>query len=166
VRKVFYQGFHFTTSIVTIFFMILVAGCTAPGPKFSGLEPVSQNLGQVYFYRMSNFVGSANAYEILIDDKKVASLKNAGYLKLDLAPGQHTIIAKPSISTALSIGRPAYEQIVVEPGKRYFFLFSIGSRLGGPTGSATATLYVNSNTLNPVSEDVAIRDMAELGYSE
>jgi hypothetical protein len=144
-----------------------MTGCAASGPKFSALDPVNQNFGQVYFYRMANFVGSANPYEIFIDDEKKAVLKNGGYLKLDLRPGQHSIAAKPSITSALSIGRPAYEQVMVEPGKRYFFWFNIGSRLGAPTGyGSSGTLYVNANTLIPVSEEIAVKNMAELGYSE
>jgi hypothetical protein len=150
------------------FLCVLLTGCAASGPKFVGFEPMKPNYGQVYFYRLNNFVGSANAYEILIDGEKKALLKNAGYLKLDLTPGHHLIVAQPSITSALSLHHgPINEEVVVEPGQRYFFTLIIGSRLGAPnTASATATLYVSPNALVAVPEDVAVKRMSSLGYSE
>lgn len=146
--------------------LFMLTGCSATGQKFNGLEAVSSQNADIYLYRLGKFVGSANPYEILVDGEKKALLQNSGFLKLELTPGQHKLIAQPSIVSGLTpTSSTASTILIFESGKRYFLKLEINSHLGS-NNIGRFTYYVVPTTLELISEQEAVNNMSELNYSE
>lgn len=70
---------------IKIFSVLLIAvSCL-----FSSFKP--EELGQVYFLRSTNNVGSLLAYKVYIDDELVCHLKNNRYSLHSIPAGEHTV---------------------------------------------------------------------------
>ncbi|CAH0990981.1 hypothetical protein SIN8267_01082 [Sinobacterium norvegicum] len=79
-----------------------LSGCTASGPKFSGLSeseltPDSKK-SYIYLYRDNQFVGSAGVQPASIDNNICVKLKNGGYWSFEVESGQHTVALLPTAS--------------------------------------------------------------------
>ncbi|HEV6966508.1 MAG TPA: hypothetical protein VK305_13930 [Roseateles sp.] len=68
-----------------------VAGC-ATGPQFTAPEAPPPETGRVYLYRPFKLIGGGTVHHVYVDASKDAlSLPNGSWIKLDLAPGAHSI---------------------------------------------------------------------------
>jgi len=131
--------------LTTILVAGMLAACaTATGPKFAGLEPASAVQGDVYLYRTSALFGIAQAFDVHLDDKKIADLPNASYVRLRLPPGSYSLKVAPGGMTKTSeLG------ISVEPGKSRFYQYDFVS---GPF----ANVFFIGATIGPSSFRVEI----------
>jgi hypothetical protein len=112
----------------------LLAGCSAGGKQFSGLEKPATASAQVYVYRPSALLQSGIFPDIEIDSKLVGKLKNGGYLRFQVEPGEH----KLSVTGNYLQWNHATREFDVsyEAGKTYFyqlqpFVASGGGMVGG-----------------------------------
>ena len=116
---------------------------------------------EIYILRPSNIIGGGKPFEVIVDDQRKATLKNAGYSNFLLEPGKHKIIIQPESLQFLSASTDTLTNfLVTEPGKRYFFSFSINSNVRGDT------FYIRQNTLTKITEESAVQMLKDLRYSE
>ena len=68
----------------------LLSGCAASGPTFVA-SPSSSNQSIIYLFRPAKFANGGSSPDVVLDGKKVGSLKNGGYIPLSVSPGPHTL---------------------------------------------------------------------------
>ena len=140
-----------------------LTGCIATGAHFSGLEEIPQGKSEVYIYRESKMVAAIIASDVIIDGEKKATLKNGGYVKINLTPGTHKIVINKSEGLLGKLspesGTIVPQKITVNSGERYFFAFKLNSKVMGHT------YYVGRNILYSVPEKVAVKILPKLNYS-
>lgn len=103
-------------------------GCaTAFGPKFRPIKP-SQNKAIAYVYRMPSLSGSmlSATPAVLLDGERVGTLKNGGYVPIEMSPGKHIVTLQNTLfgrARGNDIGKIELE--VVEGEARYFEFMQI-----------------------------------------
>ncbi len=87
------------SSILTLMSLIFLTGCGADGPPFSGFIKPEKGKGVLYVYRPSSFFGAGVSYDVKnkTDDNVVGYLRNGGFIKQQMNPGEKTIWAQPSL---------------------------------------------------------------------
>lgn len=70
--------------------ILSLAGC-ATGPQFTTPEAPPPDAGRVYVYRTFKLIGGAGHHVYVDSSKEALSLPNGSWIKLDLAPGAHSI---------------------------------------------------------------------------
>jgi hypothetical protein len=76
--------------------LMLLGGCaTAPsGSKFSGVAVPAADKAMLYVYRPNDYYAKAITFPLLLDNKKVADIGSAGFIKIPVAPGSHTLVTE------------------------------------------------------------------------
>lgn len=69
---------------------LLVTGC-ATGEKFTSPKLGDPKNSIVYLMRKSQYMGAVICRDVALDGKTVGCIKNGGFLRLEVAPGTHTI---------------------------------------------------------------------------
>lgn len=135
--------------VVTL--VLALGGCaTAPGHKFSGLADPAKDQGDVYLYRTSAFFAGGQAFEVMVDGKRVGKLYNASFIQLRLPPGSHALTVSPG-----GIAQSSDRRIQVEAGKTAFFQYDF-------TTGPLANVFFLGSSIEPRSEEHAMLDMKEL----
>lgn len=133
---------------------LILSGCaTAPGQKFSGFASPQKDKSDVYLYRTGAIFAVLQSFEVTVDGNKAGDLYNASYLRLQLAPGKHSLRVYPggiSVSSELEIN--------AEPGKLAFYQYSCTP---GPMGLLTNGLFLGA-TIDPRSQEQAVLDLKNL----
>lgn len=83
---------------------LLVFGCTANGPKFSGLQIPEENEAVIYVFRNSGLFDYGGAYpKFGVNGEGNYPLKNHGYLRFVVDPGAYNfaVIEKLDLMTML-----------------------------------------------------------------
>jgi len=76
---------------VWVAFALCLGGC-ATGPQFTTPEAPTGELARAYVYRPFKLIGGGTVHHVYVDAGKDAlSLPNGSWIKLDLAPGAHSI---------------------------------------------------------------------------
>lgn len=71
---------------------LLLGGCaTANGPRFDPHVAPDPHQGLILFFRPNVFYGGGVAPDVYLDDDKVRSIDNGGYIEINAAPGEHVI---------------------------------------------------------------------------
>ncbi len=89
----FIKNTKYVLIAVTLF---VTAGCASTVEtvgKYKGLNNLDENKGTVYVYRESSFVGGANQYDILKDNKLVGSVPNGSFFTVIAEPGEYFLKA-------------------------------------------------------------------------
>ena len=102
----------------------VLAGCAAPGPKFSGLQTVSPDSAELIVYRKSALFASGQTMPVLIDGIKSGELYNGSYLQQQLTPGRHSV----EVTTGM-FGKPAETTVQLAAGERKFLHFDFSTGL-------------------------------------
>lgn len=131
-------------------FLVLLAGCAAPGPKFSGLKPVANDKANVYVYRQSALFAIAQSFTVDVDKKPVGEIFNASYLMLEVPAGKHVIGVRPGLMAP----HFAYS-VTADAGKNYFLEFDMNS---GPL----ANLFFVGSEIKQRDQAKAMNEMAEM----
>lgn len=140
---------------------ITVSACSASGPLFKRHSDPGPEGGLIYLYRPDRFVHKAGAPEILIDSKKVVTLRNNGYTAVYVTPGSHVIVAKRHV-WSWDI-QDMVVQFKVLPGTTYFVRLLLDTDLFVP-GPVTVIKYrVKLGLVEPTE---ALREIAECRFIE
>ena len=132
-------------------FSLLVGGCaTAPGSKFTRLEPVAKDKAIVYVYRRSAFFAIGQSFKVDLDQKPVGEIFNASYLMLQVAPGQHVVGVRPG-----GLAKTFVYNVSAEAGKNYFLEFDFNS---GPF----ANLFFLGSEIKQREQEQAMKDMGDM----
>lgn len=134
--------------------LLALAGCAAPGPKFSGLQTIPQGDAELIVYRKSAFFASGHPMPLLIDGNQVGELYNASFLQHPLGPGQHHIKVSPGL-----LSQTAETTITLAAGERKFL------HLDFPTGPLANVFFVGI-ALNERDEKTALEDIKELNSAK
>ena len=131
-----------------------LAGCAAPGPKFSGLQQVSAGKAELIVYRKSALFASATAMPLLIDGKQVGELYNASFLQQQLLPGEHTVKVIPG-----GMAQATETAITLSPGERTFLHYDF------PTGPLANVFFIGA-TIEKRDDVTALEDLKELNSAK
>lgn len=98
------------TPIILIMSLIFLTGCGADGLPFSGFVKPEKGKGVLYVYRPSSFGGVSYDVKNKTDNNVVGYLRNGGFIKQQMNPGEKTIWAQPSLIKAT-------EKIIIKEGE-------------------------------------------------
>jgi len=70
---------------------VLLASCSASGPRFAGLETPPAGQALLYVYRPSAFCGSAIDFSLLVDDRYILPLERGSFTYLPVRQGEHEV---------------------------------------------------------------------------
>ncbi len=134
--------------------LLALAGCAAPGPKFSGLQTIPQGDAELIVYRKSALFASGQPMPLLIDGNQVGELYNASYLQQLLAPGKHHIKVSPGF-----LSQTAETTVTLAAGERKFL------HLDFPTGPLANVFFVGI-ALNERDEKMALEEIKEFNSAK
>ena len=81
-----------TSRSLCLLVAVVLGGCSATGPLFEPAPiPATSGKAIVNVYRPDLFRGGGVSYRLFIDGTKFVNLKNNGYSRILVPPGQHTI---------------------------------------------------------------------------
>jgi hypothetical protein len=84
--------------ILILLSIILLSGCAAGGPKFTESKfTKNPKKTEVFVFRLDKFVDGGSCYEIGINDNSIGALANGGFIRKEVAPGNH-VIAVPMLN--------------------------------------------------------------------
>ena len=146
--------------IVFLVLTLLIAGCSAKGSDFRPVAAAPGN-GVVHIYRTSSFWGYGDAPHVKIDGRKIGTLKNAGFLTAQLAPGTHVIEVRVPLMQWFG-GRKA--KVSVKPGGKYYF--KVASRIDNIAYSPSGPIPTSSFHIQPVSQSRALSEIGQTKSSE
>lgn len=115
--------------ILLVSILMLVAGCSAGGKPFGGLEKPDNTNAQVYLYRPFALAQSGIFPDIELDSKLIGSLKNGGYLSYKIAPGEHKLAVTGNYLQWNYSARVF--DLTFEAGKTYFYRLQPFTGTGG-----------------------------------
>ncbi|HUT37301.1 MAG TPA: DUF2846 domain-containing protein [Planctomycetota bacterium] len=136
---------------------LVVTGCSATGPLFSGLPRVQSNEAAIIVYRPSCFTLSGAYPNVYLDGVKQAALRNGGYVELRVPPGEHVVEAKGSILHWDGRVPVLTRRMRVEAARIGFVRLTIAS--GSSHGGGLLGVTV---TLDAVSQEAASRELSSL----
>ncbi len=71
---------------------LVLVGCSATGPVFTPAPmPATGDQAIVNVYRPDQFMAKAASFRLFLDKKKIVTIKNNGYTRVMVSPGQHTL---------------------------------------------------------------------------
>ncbi|SEK14973.1 MULTISPECIES: DUF2846 domain-containing protein [unclassified Variovorax] len=146
--------------IALIFLLaFLLAACSATGEKFSRLKIPNSSVGALYVYRLPNFAGGGNAPLLFIDGNDQGSLKNAGYIRKELAVGRHVIELRNG--SILSNMKPLTFDLTVEGGTTYFLRYTIEHRGSQHIFGSTAFIHDFYRSFELIERDAALVELKD-----
>jgi hypothetical protein len=80
-------------TLLGIGIVALLQGCAsmATGPLFDGSASPPTGQAVIYVFRPDQSYARGNAPDLTVDGAKVGVIHNAGFLKVDVQPGRHTV---------------------------------------------------------------------------
>ena len=105
---------------ILILFVFIISGCSAKGPLFQSVQSLPSNKSVVYVYRPSMMFNATGWPDLYINEEKIASLKNGGYVELILDPGSYMIKAKGSVIFTNWYPSAVEGEFTIEAGKEYY----------------------------------------------
>lgn len=107
-------------SLVLLFIVIVLTGCSATGPRYSEhkstIPALTSESSRIFFFRNSRFMSGGSDAEIYINDKKVGECADDAYFFTDTVPG-HVKIKTETFGT---LGSHEIEK-ELEGGNEYYF---------------------------------------------
>ena len=119
--------------------VLIIAGCSATGAKFSGLVLPKESKSVLYIYRPDTFVNGGLAPYLFINDKKKEKLKNGGYQVFSLFPGVYKLTLDgntfewPYRKVELQVEAKENEIVFVRVGSSISSTYVIGNVAGATT---------------------------------
>ena len=140
--------------VCLIALMLGLAGCAAPGPKFSGLQAVAPDKAELVVYRKSALFAAATAMPLLIDGKQVGELYNASFLQQQIPAGMHAVKIIPG-----GMAQSTETTINLSEGERLFLHYDF------PTGPLANVFFIGA-TLEKRDDKTALEDLKELNSAK
>lgn len=135
---------YFQATIVLL--LLLVAGCAANGPRYNNDVNASTEKENLYIYRPYAFLSGALSADVYVDGNYKGTLKNGGFLKLNVSEGGHSIrVGKSSVNYSLS-------------DNKSFFRYTYGWAL-------FFSIPIVPETLEAADKDIAIGELKETSLS-
>ena len=132
-------------------FSVLLGGCaTAPGSKFTRLEPVAADKANLYVYRQGALFAMGQSFKVDLNQQPIGEIFNASYLMLQVPAGQHVIDVRPG-----GLAKTFAFNLSAEPGRNYFLEFDFNSGL-------LANPFFLGSEIKRREQEQAIKAMAEL----
>ena len=66
--------------LLPVALLIVLAGCSAKGPRFAGIGPTYDDFARLYILRQSHFYAGGQVQTVFINDKRYGFLRNGGYV--------------------------------------------------------------------------------------
>ena len=109
-------------SIISIFLLILLQGCSATGPLFEPENPPVENQSLLYIYRPNVEMLWMRTAVIYINDEKLVELPNQGYTSVKLSPGIYRVkqIWEPWPGDFKWLSVPIDVDLTLKAGKTHF----------------------------------------------
>ena len=150
---------------ILILITILNSACMATGPIFTPQQLSDGGNALIYVYRPSRFTNAAGAPEITVDGVRKGSLKNGGYLAIEVKPGEHSVVQVYSYITWALKAEPIL--IKAEPKKEYFIILDINGSVEslGATPSGGIYMINKSAYFHEVEVSVGLSGIRELKQS-
>jgi len=98
--------------------ILALSSCATLGPAYQKVDRIPDNMGLVYIYRPSHFVGGGVTYDVKVGEDVITSLYNGGYYPYFAKPGATEFWAKTEARSSVSL--------VVKPGRTYYIKGSLG----------------------------------------
>jgi hypothetical protein len=139
-----------------------VLGCaaSASGPGYPGVRPVTTEGYRIVIYRPSTFVNKAAYPNVYVDGELKGTLRNGGYLELDVPPGAHKIKLQRRMTWDGS-----QEFDVVADSKTTVF-YRLGSRLVGVSGVGSSVFVTKGLSLTAAEAELALAELKLLKASQ
>ncbi|WP_418122015.1 DUF2846 domain-containing protein [Variovorax sp. 160MFSha2.1] len=131
----------------------MLGACGAYGPAFTEPSAPNPNQGAIYVYRMTAFAAGASRQPVLVDGVQVAVLKNGGYFRRDLAPGNHTLEVKGYGPAAINFS--------VEPGKTLFYRYTIEHKSAEHIYGSLAFNHKFASSLDSIPPNIALIELKQ-----
>ncbi|WKD49608.1 hypothetical protein [Microbulbifer spongiae] len=135
--------------IIILLYSTMLSGCVAlllapavmkaNGDHFKELESPSINMGAVYIFRKFKLVASIYCQPFSINGERTSCLRNGGYIRLELQPGEH-VIGFPK--RALEFGEGFEQKILVIGGKTSFYEWGTDIDNINSVGTSTSMTFV------------------------
>lgn len=146
--------------------LLSLTGCATQGPKF--VEPVTtaKDTSAIYLMRQSKFVGAMVCRPVLLDEIAVGCLQNGGFLRLQLAPGEHTL-TMPKVNSS-DWFKPTSLKGNFEAGKTYYAEWrgDLTTFLPIPNGAFTSVIGSAGAALVEYKESAALPILQNLYDSQ
>ena len=121
----------FEINLFLFIFLIFIQSCSSTGVKdFSKLSPPSSTEANIYLKRLSSFSLSGTRAIIKVNDRTFGSLFNNDFLKINLPPGNQTLIVAGD--PMLGVYGRTDINLNLEAGESYYFLTGVRSDNGLP----------------------------------
>ncbi|WHI50186.1 hypothetical protein P3339_17290 [Microbulbifer sp. MLAF003] len=135
--------------IIIVLCSAMLSGCVAllfapvvmkaNGDHFEEVEPPPINMGAVYIFRKLKLAASIYCQPFSVNGERVPCLRNGGYIRLELQPGEH-VIGFPK--RALEFGKGFEQKIQVIGGKTSFYEWGTDLDDINSAGSYTSMTFV------------------------
>lgn len=96
--------------------LLLTTGCASLGPAFEQVASMPNGKALIYVYRPSAFVGGGVSYDININKKVIAPLRNGGYFPYFADPGKTEVWAKTEVRRSVVFVAEAGDTYYVKGG--------------------------------------------------
>lgn len=112
-------GINSLTLTLLLLGIFLLPSCAPTlGPAFQKTEKISDNVGLVYIYRPSKFIGGGVSYDVRANGVVVTTLYNGGYYPYLAKPGEIEFSAKTESTSAVTID--------IKAGQTYYIKGTVG----------------------------------------
>ena len=98
--------------------MLVLSSCASLGPAYQKVEMIPADVGLVYIYRPSSFVGGGVSYDIKIGETPIVTLYNCGYYPYFSKPGEIEFWAQTESKSSVTLD--------VKAGQTYYIKGTVG----------------------------------------
>ncbi len=98
--------------------LLFVGGCATLGPVYQKVEKIPDNMGLVYIYRPSSFIGGGVSYDVKVGERVITTLYNGGYYPYFAKPGELELWARTEAKSSVTLD--------VKPGETYYVKGTVG----------------------------------------
>jgi hypothetical protein len=145
-----------------VLLLIFLQGCSATGPKFSSVSYVGPNETLIYVYRNSAFLKGGTYPFVYIDGEEIGPLKNGGYVKASVPPGEHRVTIDGQIFPGDWMQKPINLYVKTSSEKPTFIKLWLGNAEVIPASYITLA----SSNAAVVAPEYALEQIKECNYSD
>ncbi|MBI5058086.1 MAG: DUF2846 domain-containing protein [Nitrospirae bacterium] len=98
--------------------MLVLSNCASLGPVYQKVEMVPDNVGLVYIYRPSGFVGGGVSYDIKVGETPITTLYSGGYYPYFSNPGEVEFWAQTESKSSVTLD--------IKAGQTYYIKGTVG----------------------------------------
>lgn len=149
---------------------MFLVGCFATGSQFQQTATLtSPRMANVYVYRANGFIGILVSESVYLDNVKVGSVRDGGFIVLHITPGPHILQITDLSGESKYISRP----FIAAAKNNYYFKIGAaidGSKtnyIGGSKDNNYAPIPTPgfTNFINPIPPTMALQELSSLRQS-